>query len=56
MRDGDGNVVRIVEQKDANTEERAINEVNTGLLAVPAQRLREWLAACATTMRRASTT
>ena len=45
VRDGANNVVRIVEQKDANTKERAINEVNTGLLAVPAKSLRKWLAA-----------
>ncbi|MFL6576391.1 MAG: bifunctional UDP-N-acetylglucosamine diphosphorylase/glucosamine-1-phosphate N-acetyltransferase GlmU [Povalibacter sp.] len=45
VRDNAGNVVRIVEQKDANTKERAINEVNTGLMAVPAGALRKWLAA-----------
>jgi bifunctional UDP-N-acetylglucosamine pyrophosphorylase/glucosamine-1-phosphate N-acetyltransferase len=43
VRDGAGNVVRIVEQKDANTKERAINEVNTGLMAIPAGALRRWL-------------
>lgn len=45
VRDGAGNVVRIVEQKDANTKERAINEINTGLMAAPARSLRKWLAA-----------
>ncbi|HEY5806627.1 MAG TPA: bifunctional UDP-N-acetylglucosamine diphosphorylase/glucosamine-1-phosphate N-acetyltransferase GlmU [Povalibacter sp.] len=45
VRDGAGTVVRIVEQKDANTKERAINEVNTGLMAMPARQLRQWLAA-----------
>jgi bifunctional UDP-N-acetylglucosamine pyrophosphorylase/glucosamine-1-phosphate N-acetyltransferase len=45
VRDGAGNVVRIVEQKDATTKERAINEINTGLLAAPAGALRKWLAA-----------
>jgi bifunctional UDP-N-acetylglucosamine pyrophosphorylase / glucosamine-1-phosphate N-acetyltransferase len=45
VRDGTGNVVRIVEQKDANTKERAIGEINTGLMAAPAQSLRKWLAA-----------
>lgn len=45
VRDGAGNVVRIVEQKDANTKERAINEVNTGLLVAPARAMRRWLAA-----------
>ena len=45
IRDGAGTVVRIVEQKDANTKERAINEINTGLMAAPARALRKWLAA-----------
>jgi bifunctional UDP-N-acetylglucosamine pyrophosphorylase/glucosamine-1-phosphate N-acetyltransferase len=45
VRDNAGNVVRIVEEKDANTKERAIKEVNTGLLAAPARCLRKWLAA-----------
>lgn len=45
VRDGAGSVVRIVEQKDANTKERAINEINTGLMAMPARSLRTWLAA-----------
>jgi bifunctional UDP-N-acetylglucosamine pyrophosphorylase/glucosamine-1-phosphate N-acetyltransferase len=45
IRDGAGNVVRIVEHKDANTKERAIHESNTGLMCVPAGRLRGWLGA-----------
>ena len=45
VRDGAGNVVRIVEHKDANAKERAIREVNTGLMCIPAKRLRTWLAA-----------
>ena len=45
VRDAAGNVVRIVEQKDANTKERAIREINTGLMAVPAKHLRRWLSA-----------
>lgn len=44
VRDAAGNLVRIVEQKDANTKERAIKEVNTGLIAAPAHALRRWLA------------
>jgi bifunctional UDP-N-acetylglucosamine pyrophosphorylase/glucosamine-1-phosphate N-acetyltransferase len=44
VRDGAGNVVRIVEHKDANKKERAIHECNTGLLCAPAGRLRAWLA------------
>lgn len=45
IRDGGGRVVRIVEHKDANHKELAIAEVNTGLLAAPAVKLRGWLAA-----------
>ena len=45
VRDGAGNVVRIVEHKDANAKERAIREANTGLMCVPANRLRGWLGA-----------
>ncbi len=43
VRDRAGNVARIVEHKDANQKERAIDEVNTGLMVAPAARLREWL-------------
>ncbi len=43
VRDKDGRVMRIVEEKDANDIERALNEVNTGILAAPAGRLRGWL-------------
>jgi bifunctional UDP-N-acetylglucosamine pyrophosphorylase / glucosamine-1-phosphate N-acetyltransferase len=43
VRDNVGKVVRIVEHKDANTKERAINEANTGVLVAPAKKLREWL-------------
>lgn len=40
----DGEVVAIVEQKDASEQQLAINEINTGILAVHAGRLRSWLA------------
>lgn len=43
VRDADGRVVRIVEQKDAGAEDLAIREVNTGILAAPIARLRSWL-------------
>ncbi len=36
-------VVRIVEEKDATTTERAIREVNTGLMVLPTSRLAGWL-------------
>ncbi len=43
VRDANDNVVRIVEQKDASDDELAIDEGNTGVLACPAHRLREWI-------------
>jgi len=45
VRNGLGEVVRIVEQKDASAEEKAIREINTGILAVPTARLAQWLGA-----------
>ena len=36
-------VARIVEEKDADDAERAIREINTGILVVPAARLAQWL-------------
>jgi bifunctional UDP-N-acetylglucosamine pyrophosphorylase/glucosamine-1-phosphate N-acetyltransferase len=39
-----GEIVRIVEQKDANAAENAISEVNTGIMVVPTPQLRRWLA------------
>jgi bifunctional UDP-N-acetylglucosamine pyrophosphorylase/glucosamine-1-phosphate N-acetyltransferase len=45
IRDTAGRVARIVEHKDANHKERAIPEINTGVLAAPAARLRGWLGA-----------
>ena len=44
VRDARGQVSRIVEHKDASAEELAINEVNTGILALPPGRLSGWLA------------
>ncbi|MCE3285741.1 MAG: glmU, partial [Steroidobacteraceae bacterium] len=43
VRDRGGRVVRIVEHKDATTKERAIDEVNTGLMAARAAQLKRWL-------------
>jgi bifunctional UDP-N-acetylglucosamine pyrophosphorylase/glucosamine-1-phosphate N-acetyltransferase len=45
VRDAAGQVARIVEDRDASPGERAIAEVNTGVLAAPAARLRGWLGA-----------
>ncbi|MEN3365245.1 MAG: bifunctional UDP-N-acetylglucosamine pyrophosphorylase / glucosamine-phosphate N-acetyltransferase [Burkholderiales bacterium] len=39
-----GNIVRIVEQKDATEEERAVREINTGILVAPTASLKRWLA------------
>lgn len=43
VRDAQGNVHRIVEHKDATEGERLIREVNTGILAAPTARLKDWL-------------
>jgi bifunctional UDP-N-acetylglucosamine pyrophosphorylase/glucosamine-1-phosphate N-acetyltransferase len=43
VRDAAGQVVRIVEQKDATAAERAIREINTGIMAMPTARLADWL-------------
>lgn len=39
-----GNVVAIVEQKDANAEQLKIQEVNTGVMVVDGANLKKWLA------------
>ena len=38
-----GDITAIVEQKDANAEQLEIKEVNTGILAVSATKLNQWL-------------
>jgi bifunctional UDP-N-acetylglucosamine pyrophosphorylase/glucosamine-1-phosphate N-acetyltransferase len=43
VRDSRGQVSAIVEHKDASAEQLANREVNTGLMAAPAGRLRQWL-------------
>jgi len=43
VRDEVSNILAIVEQKDASAEQLRINEVNTGILAVSAAHLHEWL-------------
>ncbi len=43
VRDAQGQIQRIVEQKDANAQELAITEINTGILAVSGKRLKDWL-------------
>ncbi|TXI91433.1 MAG: UDP-N-acetylglucosamine diphosphorylase/glucosamine-1-phosphate N-acetyltransferase [Burkholderiaceae bacterium] len=39
----DGKIRRIVEQKDANEAERAIREINTGIMVAPTAKLKLWL-------------
>ena len=43
VRDASGHVKRIVEQRDASPEERAIREINAGFYALSARRLSGWL-------------
>ncbi|MCE1241305.1 MAG: bifunctional UDP-N-acetylglucosamine diphosphorylase/glucosamine-1-phosphate N-acetyltransferase GlmU [Azonexaceae bacterium] len=45
VRDAAGNVLRIVEQKDADAAEKAIREINTGIMVLPTDRLAGWLSA-----------
>jgi bifunctional UDP-N-acetylglucosamine pyrophosphorylase/glucosamine-1-phosphate N-acetyltransferase len=41
----DGKIVRIVEEKDATEEERAIKEINSGIMVIPTRHLNSWLGA-----------
>ena len=43
IRDGFGNIQAIVEDKDATPEQLAINEVNTGIMAIPGNKVRGWV-------------
>ncbi len=43
LRDDSGRVTGIVEHGDASAEQRAIREINTGIMALSAKRLRAWL-------------
>jgi bifunctional UDP-N-acetylglucosamine pyrophosphorylase / glucosamine-1-phosphate N-acetyltransferase len=38
-----GRIVRIVEEKDATEAERAIREINSGIMVVPTRHLKHWL-------------
>ncbi|MBZ2206245.1 bifunctional UDP-N-acetylglucosamine diphosphorylase/glucosamine-1-phosphate N-acetyltransferase GlmU [Massilia soli] len=42
VREG-GQIVRIVEEKDATPEERAIREINSGIMMMPTRHLKQWL-------------
>jgi len=43
VRDSEGRVLKIVEEKDTNTEEKLITEGNTGIIATPGDLLKQWL-------------
>lgn len=43
IRDQAGQVIKIVEQKDASDSEQCVNEVNSGILAVSGEALKQWL-------------
>lgn len=43
LRNRDGNVAGIVEEKDARIEQKAIREVNTGIFVLPNRHLAKWL-------------
>lgn len=45
VRGATGQVLRIVEQKDASDDERLIDEINTGIVVTPTAPLAGWLAA-----------
>ncbi|MCY3768604.1 MAG: bifunctional UDP-N-acetylglucosamine diphosphorylase/glucosamine-1-phosphate N-acetyltransferase GlmU [Gammaproteobacteria bacterium] len=43
LRDGDGNIIRIVEHKDASESEKSISETNTNCMSTGAACLADWL-------------
>ncbi len=43
VRDTDGSVLKIVEEKDTKAEEKLITEGNTGIIATPGNLLKQWL-------------
>ncbi|MCF6202655.1 MAG: bifunctional UDP-N-acetylglucosamine diphosphorylase/glucosamine-1-phosphate N-acetyltransferase GlmU [Methylococcaceae bacterium] len=43
VRNNDGKVLKIVEEKDTNQEEKLILEGNTGIIATPGDLLKQWL-------------
>lgn len=45
VRDADGRVASIIEERDCNDTQRAIRSINSSILAAEAGRLRQWLAA-----------
>jgi bifunctional UDP-N-acetylglucosamine pyrophosphorylase/glucosamine-1-phosphate N-acetyltransferase len=45
VRDADGSVQEIVEEKDATSAQKAIQEINTGIMVLPTNSLKKWLKA-----------
>lgn len=43
VRAGNGAVISIVEERDASAEQKRITEVNSGIIAIPATRIQDWL-------------
>ena len=43
IRDSQGSVTAIVEEKDADTAQKAVREINTGILVLPNAKLKNWL-------------
>jgi bifunctional UDP-N-acetylglucosamine pyrophosphorylase/glucosamine-1-phosphate N-acetyltransferase len=43
VRDLDGNITSIIEEKDADSKVRAITEINTGIMVLPTDYLSKWL-------------
>jgi len=44
LRDNNNHIVGIVEEKDATDEQKKITEINTGIMLLPTQHLKQWLA------------
>ena len=45
VRDADGSVKEIVEEKDATPAQKSIQEINTGIMVLPTSSLKKWLKA-----------
>lgn len=45
VRDADGSVKEIVEEKDATPAQKTIQEINTGIMVLPTKSLKKWLKA-----------
>ena len=43
LRDTEGTVTGIVEEKDADRQQKSITEINTGIMVLPSGRLKKWL-------------